>query len=598
MRSVRILLCALVAIALTLTSYAAAPIQFSHQGILRDASDMPVTGTRSLTFHIYESEVGGSPVWSEVHPLVSIEQGLFNVTLGSVNALTSDVLSPAGSGLSADPIQRFLAVQVDADAPLTPRTRLVAAPYAVAARRIAGDIETGPGTIVISDAGAVLAQLAGDTDSVFLKLRLPTGNAQEGVLTTEMSRYTLSSDADADGVLESELSQIIRPTGANLAIKTKGTSAQRLGSNIGATRDSAGVRSGYDEDGDGINETEVTTIARKALGRMKCSDVTLERAYLSVVSADSSGSSLSLDSKLNPNAARDNFLQGAADILQARLQIGSDSDNDGVTDNSVEQRSTNDSAFVSIVSRFGSGPRQTTSMDGSFSHSSHRTASDVDGDGTPESSTESYSDATTARIQAVRATVNTGERAQLQADDSGPSLTLYRDDTARVLLSPDSGLVLRNGGAAVVIALSHLGTSGKLHVGSTAAPTNLIDVAGGAYCDGTNWVNASDANSKENFAKVDGRDILSKLDRLDITRWNYKGQAEAAHIGPTAQDFREMFGVGVDDKSISTIDPSGIALAAIKELNRQNQELREANELLLREILNIKKAVADLRTSQ
>jgi hypothetical protein len=56
---------------------------------------------------------------------------------------------------------------------------------------------------------------------------------------------------------------------------------------------------------------------------------------------------------------------------------------------------------------------------------------------------------------------------------------------------------------------------------------------------------------------------------LDITKWNYKNDKSTEHIGPTAQDFQETFGVGSDGKSISTIDPSGIALAAIKELYAQ-----------------------------
>ena len=46
-------------------------------------------------------------------------------------------------------------------------------------------------------------------------------------------------------------------------------------------------------------------------------------------------------------------------------------------------------------------------------------------------------------------------------------------------------------------------------------------------------------------------------------KWNYKGSDET-HIGPIAEDFYRIFGVGVDEKSISTIDPSGVALAAIQ----------------------------------
>ena len=52
------------------------------------------------------------------------------------------------------------------------------------------------------------------------------------------------------------------------------------------------------------------------------------------------------------------------------------------------------------------------------------------------------------------------------------------------------------------------------------------------------------------------------------------------HIGPTAQDFKAVFGVGSDGKSISTIDPSGIALAAIKELTKKNAELTSKLEKL------------------
>jgi hypothetical protein len=97
---------------------------------------------------------------------------------------------------------------------------------------------------------------------------------------------------------------------------------------------------------------------------------------------------------------------------------------------------------------------------------------------------------------------------------------------------------------------------------------------GAATCDGTNWTNASDRNLKENFKAVDGEELLSRVSELPITEWNYKGDADNRHIGPTAQDFKSTFGVGSDGKSISTIDPSGVALAAIQQLIRENEELR------------------------
>jgi len=133
-------------------------------------------------------------------------------------------------------------------------------------------------------------------------------------------------------------------------------------------------------------------------------------------------------------------------------------------------------------------------------------------------------------------------------------------------------------------------------------PTNPIEHSSGAkLTDGGVWTNASDANAKENFQPIDGEELLEKLDGLEITRWNYKADKSSEHIGPTAQDFKQIFGVGSDGKSISTIDPSGIALAAIKELNRQNRTLLETsselaaqNRTLMEQNALLKKQMEDL----
>jgi altronate dehydratase len=97
----------------------------------------------------------------------------------------------------------------------------------------------------------------------------------------------------------------------------------------------------------------------------------------------------------------------------------------------------------------------------------------------------------------------------------------------------------------------------------------------GAYLsEGGDWTNASDRNLKENFASVDGSEVLQKLQGLDILRWNYKSQDETVtHIGPVAQDFAAAFNVGMDSTSISSVDPAGVALAAIKQLDETQREL-------------------------
>jgi hypothetical protein len=130
-------------------------------------------------------------------------------------------------------------------------------------------------------------------------------------------------------------------------------------------------------------------------------------------------------------------------------------------------------------------------------------------------------------------------------------------------------LFLYHGGNVIV-------KDGSLGVGqNTIGSGRKIDVSGGAYCSGTNWVNSSDRSLKENLAPVSGKSILEKIRRLDITSWNYRNEgANITHIGPMAQDFNALFGVGYDEASISTLDADGVSLAAIKALAEENQELK------------------------
>lgn len=85
------------------------------------------------------------------------------------------------------------------------------------------------------------------------------------------------------------------------------------------------------------------------------------------------------------------------------------------------------------------------------------------------------------------------------------------------------------------------------------------------------WGSLCDSTMKRNKRPVDTEDILEKVNQLPIKQWSYISQDPGIeHIGPTAQDFWNLFHIGDDSLTISTIDPSGIALAAIQELARQN----------------------------
>jgi hypothetical protein len=127
--------------------FAAVPVVMSHQGRLLDATDHPLTGTYTLTYSIYDVPTGGAPLWTEDHVGVSVVDGLFSVELGATVPLSADVLSGSGGAT----VLRYLQVQVFGQSPISPRSQLLASPYAVASSRVSGDIETAPGSMTLND---------------------------------------------------------------------------------------------------------------------------------------------------------------------------------------------------------------------------------------------------------------------------------------------------------------------------------------------------------------------------------------------------------------------------------------------------------------
>jgi len=111
-------------------------------------------------------------------------------------------------------------------------------------------------------------------------------------------------------------------------------------------------------------------------------------------------------------------------------------------------------------------------------------------------------------------------------------------------------------------------TGGAVFWSNTALTTGVI-----MYTGGGSWSNASDRALKENFRVVDGREVLTRLATVPVMSWNYKSQDTAIrHMGPVSQDFYAAFGLGEDEKTISTVDAEGVSLAAIQGLYELSQE--------------------------
>lgn len=106
--------------------------------------------------------------------------------------------------------------------------------------------------------------------------------------------------------------------------------------------------------------------------------------------------------------------------------------------------------------------------------------------------------------------------------------------------------------------------------------SNNAETAGVTLAPGSgSWSTLSDRSVMRGIAAVDSSAILAKVASLPVSEWSYESQTpNIRHIGPMAQDFYAAFGVGEDDRHITTVDEGGVALAAIKSLHAENEALR------------------------
>jgi hypothetical protein len=137
---------------------------------------------------------------------------------------------------------------------------------------------------------------------------------------------------------------------------------------------------------------------------------------------------------------------------------------------------------------------------------------------------------------------------------------------------------------------SGVGIAHPIHVGTDGTNGN-----GAHLTAGGTWTNGSSRTIKENFQSLNPRELLAKISGLPVEGWNYKGTDER-HIGPVSEDFVAAFDVGTvqngrrDNKYLSPGDVAGVALAGVKELVEENQELRQVIEELQQRITDLENA--------
>jgi hypothetical protein len=102
-----------------LPAAAALTDQIPIQGRLTDANGIPLNGTYTVTFFVYDAAVGGALLCGNIFTAVEVTNGLFNSSLDLCDLMDA---------FEGD--QMYLGVQVGADPEMTPRQPIQGVPYA------------------------------------------------------------------------------------------------------------------------------------------------------------------------------------------------------------------------------------------------------------------------------------------------------------------------------------------------------------------------------------------------------------------------------------------------------------------------------------
>ena len=502
------------------------PRILTYQGsLLRPGGGAVGDGSYDMRFSIYDVTSGGASLWTETDAGVQLTGGLFSTILGDGTAFSS-MFFPWHYDL-------WLEVEVDVDRSSTfdpdevfaPRQRLTAAPWAMDADRLNGRDSSAFWHTTGNASTTSGTHFLGTTDNAPLDLRVNNSRALQLEPTTGTANLIggYSGNSVAPGVV-----------GATIGGGGAGGNINRVGGNYGT------VGGGYLNTASGTGAVIGGGTGNTASGNY----ATVGAGYWNTASEEAA----TVGGGLSNNASVSRATVGGGGWNNANGDFATVGGGGG-------------NAASGEYATVGGGDVNTASgscatvAGGDMNFASGNCATIPGGDANL---------ATTYSLAAGRRAKATHEGSFVWGDSTDANFASQRNNQFRARA---------NGGVRFDVNNSEW-------VDIRDDGTNLINTSAGSpgarLTIGGTWTGASDRNHKENVVRADGREVLEKLASIPISTWNYDVEDPSIrHMGPMAQDLYAAFGLGDSDKSITTIDGDGVALAAIQGLYQIVQE-REA----------------------
>ncbi|MDI6804430.1 MAG: tail fiber domain-containing protein [Bacteroidota bacterium] len=619
------------------------PNKISYQGLLTTSAGTPVQdGSYNLTFNIFDVSTGGSALWTEDQTGVAVQRGTFNVLLGSVTTLDISFNQTLYVEVTATP-----GPGIPSPITFSPRSELTNSPYSfsiigtqceatgpyssVGGRnnraRGAYSVVSGGGGATEADSNSALADYStvsgGQSNKASDRYTTVSGGAhntasgQTSTVAGGWSNVASGREATVSGGINNTSSQSLSTIGGgemNTASRTAATVGG--GSSNQASGDRATVGGGAYNYASGDYSTVGGGWSSRARG-----------AY-SFVGGGGGSTLADSNSALGENSTIGGGSSNIASAFAATIGGGWDNTASGPTATIGGGKMNTASGGIATIaggwSNTASGWH--TAVGGGGFNSARGIYSVVCGGGglNPVDSNSALGDASTIgggsanKANGSNATIGGGAYNTTSANyttigggynntASNHFATVVggRDNTAsgqysfasgrRAKANHDGAFVWADQTdadfASTAINQFNIRAVGGTRIFSNTALSAGVTLAAGA----SSWASVSDSTLKRNKRLVDSKVILEKVARLPVMQWSYLSQnPNIEHIGPMAQDFYAIFGLGDDEKTISTIDPAGVALAAIQGLIQENKELQTKNEELSNRLTELEAVVKSM----
>jgi len=586
--------------------FADTPQVINYQGQLTGNSGEPLDTTVSLTFAIYSDSTDGSSLWSEPHSAVDVEAGIFSVILGETVPIDDSVFSGEN---------RWLGIVVEGEI-ITPRTRLTSVPYShrvsaldgatggkiqgllqitqdpssrlIDPQIIVGDPNiNAPGILqVLDNTGAVCIELDG-TSGINGRAIIGPGHWGSGYLSFVAGSYNSASgdhSAIGGGALNEAQDLFATVAGGDSNFVVIGADHGTIGGGQGNY-----VYGSFSFIGGGsfnLMSGQTSTIGGGMYNEIPADYATISGGYNNQAGVQVGPTILGYYTAVGGGA--DNLASGdystigggqLNEIISQFSTIGGGYDCEAGGDYSTIGGGIYNLAYGGY-STIAGGDSNTASGTGStvaggYKNTASFTYATVGGG--------QYNTASTLNCTVGGGAVNvaSGNCATVPggyADTASGHFSFAAGskakaaDTCSFVWADCCDYPLNPGFSSQGDFTFNVRAVGGVYIYSSCDLSTGVKLLPGA----TSWIPIvkSDSTLKRVIGEVDSREILEKLADLQINKWSYKSQDPSVrHIGPMAQDFYRLFGLGDNEKNLPIIDVGGIALAAIQELDRKTMEI-------------------------